>query len=172
MIFVPSLLRSKPAKKGYTKNGRNFNFDTRKIGRPIIKTKQITNMKRKITNVLSLLFGLMFINAGLNKFLNYMPPPEKLPEKLMKVMGAFMEIGWLMPLVGIMEIVGGILIIFSRTRALGALVIFPIMVGIMLTNTITEPSGLLMALPFAAILLWIIYDNRERYLPLIADTRH
>lgn len=32
-------------------------------------------MKQKIITVVSVLFGLMFINAGLNKFFNYMPVP-------------------------------------------------------------------------------------------------
>ena len=49
-------------------------------------------MKKKILFVLSLLFGLMFINAGLNKFLNYMPPPEDMPEALMNDFQAIMEI--------------------------------------------------------------------------------
>lgn len=32
-------------------------------------------MRKKILFVLSLLFGLMFVNAGLNVFFNYMPEP-------------------------------------------------------------------------------------------------
>ncbi len=124
-------------------------------------------MKNKILFVVSLLFGLMFINAGLNKFFNYMPMPEKMPEKMMKVMGAFMEIGWLMPLVGMAEIVGGILVIIPRTRALGALIIFPVMIGILLTNIVTDRSGLPIGLVCAAILLWILYDNREKYMHLV-----
>lgn len=123
-------------------------------------------MKNKITFVLSLLFGLMFINAGLNKFLNYMPMPENLPEKMMKAMAAFMEIGWLLPLVGTFEVLGGLLIIIPRTRALGALMIFPIMVGIVLTNIVQDSSGLPIAGVLSAILIWIMYDNREKYAPL------
>ncbi len=126
-------------------------------------------MKNKITFVLSLLFGLMFINAGLNKFLNYMPMPENMPERLMKVMGAFMEIGWLMPLTGAAEIIGGLLIIFPKTRALGALVCFPVMVGIILTNTVTDTSGFPIAAVLGAILVWIMYDNRAKYMPLIGE---
>jgi uncharacterized membrane protein YphA (DoxX/SURF4 family) len=123
-------------------------------------------MKNKITFVLSLLFGLMFINAGLNKFLNYMPMPEHLPEKMLKAMAAFMEIGWLMPLVGVVEALGGLLIIFPKTRALGALMIFPIMVGIVLTNIVQDSSGLPIAGVFSAILIWILYDNKEKFAPL------
>jgi putative oxidoreductase len=124
-------------------------------------------MKRKITFVLSLLFGLMFINAGLNKFFNYMPPPDNLPENLLKAFQAFSQIGWLMPLIGFAEILGGVLFIFPKTRALGALVIFPVMIGIMLTNTMTDTSGLPIALVFFAINLWVIYDNRQKYLPML-----
>jgi len=109
----------------------------------------------------------MFINAGLNKFLNYMPVPKDMPENLMKVMGAFMTIGWLMPLVGIAEILGGILFIIPKTRALGAIVIFPVMVGILLTNIFNAPSGLPIALILFAIEVWIIIENRNRYLVMI-----
>ncbi|AWI26898.1 DoxX family protein [Flavobacterium pallidum] len=125
-------------------------------------------MKSKILFVLSLLFGLMFINAGLNKFFNYMPMPKDMPADLMKEMGAFMQIKWLMPLVGMAEILGGLLIIFPKTRALGALIIFPVMVGIMLVNTVTSMDGFPIAGVLFAILLWIIYENRAKYKPLVA----
>ncbi|WPU95270.1 DoxX family protein [Mucilaginibacter sabulilitoris] len=124
-------------------------------------------MKQKIIFVLSLLFGLMFINAGLNKFLNYMPVPADMPEKMQKMGAAFMEIGWLMPLIGFAEILGGVLFIIPKTRALGAIVIFPVMIGIVLTNSIVAPSGLPIALPLFAINLWVICENWKKYLPMI-----
>src|SRR6267154_960584 len=102
-------------------------------------------MKKKILFGVSLLFGLMFINAGLNKFFNYMPMPKDMPANMMKIMTAFMEISWLMPLIGIAEILGGILFITNKYRALGAIIIFPIMIGILLTNIINAPTGLPLA---------------------------
>jgi putative oxidoreductase len=124
-------------------------------------------MKQKVLFVLSLLFGLMFINAGLNKFLNYIPVPDDLPENMVRINAAFEEIGWLMPLIGLAEVVGGLLIILPRTRALGALVIFPVYTGILLTHILQAPEGLPVALVLGAILVWIIYENRAKYLPLI-----
>jgi len=124
-------------------------------------------MKNKILLVISILFGLMFINAGLNKFFNYMPVPTDLPENMIKLMTAFMQIGWLMPLIAVVEITGGILFMITKTRALGAIVILPIMVGIMLTHAIDAPSGLPMAIILFAINLWVIFENREKYLPMI-----
>lgn len=124
-------------------------------------------MKQKILFVLSLLFGLMFINAGLNKFLNYMPVPKDMPEKMVKMGTAMMEVGWLMPLVGAIELLGGLLFIFPKTRALGAIVILPIMVGILLTNITAAPSGLAIVLPLLAILIWVIIENKDKYLAMV-----
>jgi uncharacterized membrane protein YphA (DoxX/SURF4 family) len=110
----------------------------------------------------------MFINAGLNKFLNYMPMPKPTPEQ-MKVFAAFGELYWLMPLIGVVEIVGGLLFIFPKTRALGAIIILPVMVGIVLHVFSIDKST--MGMTIAGILflinLWIIFDNKEKYKALI-----
>jgi putative oxidoreductase len=124
-------------------------------------------MKNKILFGVSLLFGLMFINSGLNKFFNYMPMPKEMPEKMMKAMGAFMEIGWLFPLIAIAEIIGGVLFITNRFRALGAIILFPVIVGILLTHIFIEPSGLPLAIVLLGIEVWVIIENHEKYLPMI-----
>ncbi len=127
-------------------------------------------MKNKILFVVCLLFGLMFINAGLNKFFNYMPMPKDMPASMQKLMAAFMQIGWLIPLVAVVEIVGGVLVIFSKYRALGAIIIFPVMIGILLVNIFNAPSGLPIALVLLIINLWMIIDNYRKYLPMVSST--
>jgi hypothetical protein len=82
-------------------------------------------------------------------------------------MAAFNEISWLMPLVAVAELLGGLLIMLPKTRALGALILFPIMVGILLVNTLVDTSGLIMVVVLSAILGWIMYENRYKYFPLI-----
>lgn len=123
-------------------------------------------MKNKILFVISLLFGLMFINSGLNKIFQYMPMPKDMPENMMKVVEAFSSIVWLMPLIAVVEIVGGVLVIIPKYRALGAIMILPIMVGILLTHIYNAPSGLPIALILFAILIWIMIENRAKYAPL------
>lgn len=118
--------------------------------------------------ILCLLFGLLFINAGLDKFLHYMPVPEMRPE-MQKVGEAFMTISWLMPLIGFIEILGGLLFIIPKTRALGAIVILPVMVGIVIHNAIYAPEGLAIAGVLFLINIWMIIDNREKYKSLICN---
>lgn len=124
-------------------------------------------MKSKILTVFSTIFGLLLLNSGLDKHFHYMPIPEGLPEEVVKDNTAFMEIGWLLPLIGLVEIIGGLLIIFPKTRALGALIVFPVMVGVLLTHILVAPEGLPVVLVIWAILIWIIIDNWRKYLPLI-----
>ena len=124
-------------------------------------------MKSKVLLVLSILFGLMFINSGLNKIFEYIPVPEDMPAEAMALMSNMEAIGWLIPLVAIVEIVGGILFMTNRFRALGAIMIFPIMVGILLAHLVNVPSGLPIAIVLLAINLWVIWENRAKYLPMI-----
>jgi uncharacterized membrane protein YphA (DoxX/SURF4 family) len=91
-------------------------------------------MKRKITFALSLLFGLMFLNSGLNKILEYIPVPENLPEQMLQSMQAMESLGWLIPLLAAVEITGGILAAIPRTRALGAAMLLPVMAGIVASH--------------------------------------
>src|SRR5690606_3682673 len=114
-------------------------------------------MKNKILTVLSAIFGLFLINGGLDKFFHYMPTPEDLNPELIKDFEALVEITWLMPLIALAELIGGILLIFPRTRALGALIVLPVMVGVLLTHIFVAPGQIIVAIVIWAILLWILF---------------
>lgn len=123
-------------------------------------------MKNKILTVLCILFGLMMVNSGLNKFFNYMPMPE-MSEEMMQIMGGFMVVRWVLPLAGIIEIIGGTLMAIPKTRALGALVILPVMVGILVHHLVHDPSGMAIVLLLFAINIWAIAANWDKYKPII-----
>ncbi len=129
-------------------------------------------MKRIIQNITSLLAGLMFINAGLNKFFNYIPVPDDLPEQVVSMNIAMAEIGWLLPLVAIAEIAGGVLFVTNRFRALGAIILFPVMLGILIIHLTVAPSGLPIVIAVFLILLWGMYENRGKYLHLVKTDSH
>ncbi|NMM47375.1 DoxX family protein [Marinigracilibium pacificum] len=123
-------------------------------------------MKNKILFVVSLLIGLMMINSGLNKFLQYMPMPE-MNESAGQLMAAFAQARWLFPLIAIAEIVGGILLIVPKTRALGAIVLFPVIVGIFLFHAVLDPSTVMISIILLLLNILILFDNRSKYLPMI-----
>lgn len=124
-------------------------------------------MINKVFNVLCILAGIAMLIFGANKFLNFIPMPEATPEQ-MEVFGAFGKIKWLMPLVGLTEIAGGALLAYPKMRALGAIVLLPITVGIFLHNLTHYPKSLPVAAIFLAINIWAIWENRSRYMPMVA----
>jgi hypothetical protein len=82
-------------------------------------------------------------------------------------MNAFNEIRWLMPLIAVTEILGGLLFITNKYRALGAIIILPVSTGVILTHLVNAPSGLLIGLILFAVNIWVIIENRNKYLPMI-----
>ncbi len=112
------------------------------------------------------LFALMFINAGLDKFLHYMPVPD-MPE-FKEINDAMATLKWIVPLTGAVELTSGLLILFPKTRALGAIMIFPVMIGILVHNATFIPSGLVIAGVLFLILIWMLVDNRSKIKSLVS----
>jgi uncharacterized membrane protein YphA (DoxX/SURF4 family) len=125
-------------------------------------------MKKKILSGVCLLFGLLFINAGLNKFFNYMPAPADVPEPTTKMFMALVSISWLMPLIAVAEIAGGILYIIPQFRPLGIIIITPVLMGIVLTHITVAPDGLPMAFILLVVHILVIVENRKRFLSMIS----
>lgn len=126
-------------------------------------------MRTKVLFILSLLVGLMFINAGLNKFFNYLPPPDDLPEEQLNMFMALVKIGWVLPLVAIVEIVGGVMFIIPRLRALGAIILCPVLVGILIANITVAPEGLPIVLAIWIVWLWACIENRNKLSVLVTS---
>lgn len=121
-----------------------------------------------LKTILFVLFALLLIHSGLNKFFNYIPIPDDLPEEVMKDNAAMLEIVWLMPLLGFAEILGGLLILLPRTRALGVLVVFPIMVGVFLSHLLVATQGLVMAIFLWLVFIWMIVDYWPNFTGILA----
>lgn len=124
-------------------------------------------MKKIILNLLSILFGLFFIHGGLNKIFNYLPMPDDTPQEILDLNNAMGSMVWLIPLLAVSEALGGLLIMFPKTRALGVLVVMPLMVGILLTHIFIAPNFIPMSIVLWAILIWMIIDNKKKFMPLI-----
>lgn len=124
-------------------------------------------MKTKILTGLAILVGLMLVNSGLNKFFNYMP--MEMAEDATSVINSFIASKWLWPLVAIVEIIGRILFALPKTRALGAIVLLPVTIGILLFNLTWTPSTAPVAAVILAVNIWAIVEARKQYTPLIKN---
>ena len=115
-----------------------------------------------VKTIFFVLFALMMINAGLDKFFHYMPQPP-MDTEMQKIFAAMVSLKWILPLVAVVEILSGILILFPKTRTLGAIMIFPVIIGILCHNaTFFMLEGLIFAGVFFLINLWMLFDNKEK----------
>ena len=115
-----------------------------------------------VKGIICVLFGLFMLNSGLNKLLQYLPMPE-LTEAQLEMFGHFMAIKWLLPLVALAEIVGGLFFILPKLRALGALIMLPVSVGILVHHVVHEPTGLVIGIVILAINCWVLLDHWPKY---------
>lgn len=76
-------------------------------------------MKNKIFMGVRILFGLMMVNSGLNKFFNYMDLPA-MTEAAGDLMGAFAVSTYLFPLIALVEIGAGALLITKKYNFRGS----------------------------------------------------
>lgn len=116
---------------------------------------------KTVYNILSVLFGAAMIIFGANKFFNFIPMPELTPHQA-EIFGAFGKIGWLMPMVALAEILGGLLVLFPKTQAIGTLVLLPIILGIMAHHIHHDPAGLATGIGFGLVEVWILLVNRKK----------
>lgn len=127
-------------------------------------------MKQKFNLILSILYGGLLANTGINKLLpkdlKYMPKPEML-DTAKATMRALVESGWIWELVGISQIIGGILLIIPKYRALGSIILLPVNIGIFLFHLIQDaPERMPMSIMILVINIWFIFDCRKKYKPL------
>ncbi|MFP4351634.1 MAG: DoxX family membrane protein [Puniceicoccaceae bacterium] len=120
----------------------------------------------KVNIVLRILLGLGLIAFGLNKFLGFMPPPELAPgaEALMRAMG---ESGYLLPAVGIVETLAGVLLVAGAFVPLALLLLAPVSVNIVLFHVFLDPANLAPAVIVAGLNLYLLFTRIESYRPLL-----
>ena len=121
-----------------------------------------------VTAILRVLMGLAFVVFGANAFLNFIPPPppDVMAEPAMAFAGALAESGYMMPLIGLTQIASGLALVVNRFVALALVLLAPFLVNAVLFHLFLEPMGLVNALIFAAIELWLAWVYRAAYRPL------
>ena len=118
----------------------------------------------KLPLVARLLLGLIFTVFGLNGFLNFLPAPE-LPPAGGDFIGALVASGYLMTLVKLTEVVGGVLLLIGRFVPLALTILAPIVVNIVLFHLFLAPGAAAMVVPTLVLVLelYLAYAYRKSF---------
>lgn len=122
---------------------------------------------RIATTIARLLLGLPLVIFGLNGFLNFIPPPATpLPEPAMAFATALANSGYMLPLIGVTQLVVGVLLLLNRAVPLALVIFAPFIVNALAFHVFLEPSGLPMTGVFLALELLLAWRYRTAFGPL------
>jgi uncharacterized membrane protein YphA (DoxX/SURF4 family) len=123
--------------------------------------------RRYLPAIARFLLGIPLVVFGLNAFFNFIPPPSApMAPGAMAFAGALMNTGYMMQLIGLTQLIVGVLLVFNRFVPLALVLIAPFFVNSIAFHSFLEHSGLIMALIFSALTLYLAVCYRAYYAPL------
>jgi len=119
-----------------------------------------------VTTIVRLLYGLAFTVFGLNFFFNFIPapPPTGLAGDYFKVLAA----SHYLYVIGAMQLLSGLLLLIGKFVPFALTILAAMIFNILCIHILMEPSGLPMALVFAAIELFLVWSYRDRFAGILA----
>ena len=116
----------------------------------------------KATLVIRLLLGLILLVFGLNKFLQFLPPPEATGAAA-TYLGGLMASGFTFPAIAIVEILVGVACLTNRFVPLALILMAPISVNILLYHMMLDFVGLPLGAALFAFNLILLFANKKSY---------
>lgn len=116
-----------------------------------------------------ILLGLPLVVFGTNAFLNFIPPPppDAMPAEAMAFSAALIATGYMMPLIGVTQIVVGLALLANRFAALALVVLTPFLVNALAFHLVLEQSGLPVVAVFIALTAYLAWVHRAAYRPIL-----
>ena len=124
-------------------------------------------MNSKFTSIIRILLGIVLLVFGLNKFypLPFLPAP-KLPEHASEFMNSLVATGYVLPIVGVLEVLIAILLLSKKWLAFALILLAPISLNILLFHLFLDLPGIGGAILVAVLNGILIYKHWPQYRPL------
>lgn len=119
----------------------------------------------KIEPIVRILFGIMLVVFGANKFLGFMAPPQ-MEGEAMEFMMQIMNAGYFMPIIGIVLLASGTWLITGKMKGFALLLLAPIILNILLFHIRFMPGSMTMAILMTAAVAFLMYANKTEYASL------
>lgn len=125
---------------------------------------------RRLPAVSRSLLGFIFLFAGLNGFLNFMPQPApgSLPTGAMNFFVALMQTGYMLQLVAGTQLVSGALLLVNRYVPLALALLAPVIVNIVAFHAFLLPAGAVMAAIVFGLEVHLAITYRAAYRSMLA----
>ncbi|MBI2668047.1 DoxX protein [Candidatus Woesearchaeota archaeon] len=123
-------------------------------------------MNKKVILTVRILFGIILIIFGGMAFLN-LEIPDFYPAEAKLFLEALAATGYMNPIIGIIFIIAGLMFVLGMYVALGAILLAPILVNIILFHIFLDIKSIIIGLVFALLNIFIAYTEWDKYKPLL-----
>lgn len=121
---------------------------------------------KKAKLIIRIVFGLFGLIFGLNKFLMFMALPPLTPEAG-EFMGAMAKTGYLLPIVGLIEVVGGVLLLINKFVPLALVITVPIYLNAFLFHLFLDPAGIGGAVLAMVLNVSLMFAYKDQYTSVV-----
>jgi putative oxidoreductase len=125
-------------------------------------------MNSKFTQIVRILLGLILIVFGANKIYSFIPLPQP-PQQAGDFMASLADIGYVLTLVAIFEIIIGFLLICRMWVPFVLLLLVPLSLNILLFHLFLDIPAIGTALLVVVLNGILIYKHRLKYKPLFVS---
>jgi uncharacterized membrane protein YphA (DoxX/SURF4 family) len=122
-------------------------------------------MNSTFTKIVRFLLALILILIGANKFFQFIPAPD-IPDEASQFMISLKATGYILPVLGIVEVCIGLMLIFNKWMAFAVLALVPISVNVLLYHLFLDIPHIGVAALVAIINFILIYKLWPKYRPL------
>jgi uncharacterized membrane protein YphA (DoxX/SURF4 family) len=112
-----------------------------------------------------ILLGLMFVVFGLNGFLHFIPQPPMPPGDLATFSTLLVKSRYMVPVFSL-QVIGGLLLLVGRFVPLALTLLGPVIVNILITHIVFQPSGLPPGAVAAVLWLVLFFAYRKYFASL------
>jgi putative oxidoreductase len=121
----------------------------------------------KIATIIArVLLGLVFVVFGSNIFLHFIPMPP-LPQTLAGDFSRANMQSHYIYVVGLLQVMGGLLLLIGRYVPLGLTLLGPVIVNILCFHIFLDPTGLPIAIIVAVLALFLLWRHRANFAGLV-----
>lgn len=125
-------------------------------------------MKPKINYIIRIVFGLGLLLFGLDKFFEFIPHGHVMDEDLVAAFTGLMANKFILPTVGVVEAISGLLLLTRKYSIVGLLLMVPVTYGIIAFHIAVDLGGIIPGLIVAVMHIYLLSFRKTTLINLVA----
>jgi len=124
-------------------------------------------MKTKVDTGIRILFGISLVAVGADKFLEFIPHDHEMTDSLMAAFMGLMSTKFILPTVGVVEMLVGISLLFNKFTNLSLLAMVPVSFGIVAFHLAVDIPGIILGLVVALLNAYLLIQKKDELMILL-----